>query len=83
MVSISPIFFRLCSLGLKRSGITRRRKNWACIQIGAAADPQPWGRAPGAEAGGDYKAAAQELGLHPNSLLRLIRNLGLCDLLKS
>jgi transcriptional regulator with GAF, ATPase, and Fis domain len=35
------------------------------------------------EAGGDYKAAAQELGLHPNSLLRLIRNLGLRDLLKS
>jgi transcriptional regulator with GAF, ATPase, and Fis domain len=34
------------------------------------------------EAGGDYKAAAQRLGLHPNSLLRLIRNLGLRDLLK-
>jgi transcriptional regulator with GAF, ATPase, and Fis domain len=26
---------------------------------------------------GDYKAAAELLGLHPNSLLRLIRNLGL------
>ena len=36
-----------------------------------------------AESGGDYKAAAQKLGLHPNSLLRLIRNLGLRDLLKS
>jgi transcriptional regulator with GAF, ATPase, and Fis domain len=35
------------------------------------------------ETGGDYKAAAQRLGLHPNSLLRLIRNLGLRDLLKS
>jgi transcriptional regulator with GAF, ATPase, and Fis domain len=35
------------------------------------------------EAGGDYKTAAQRLGLHPNSLLRLIRNLGLRDLLKS
>ena len=34
------------------------------------------------EAGGDYKLAAQNLGLHPNSLLRLIRNLGLRDLLK-
>jgi transcriptional regulator with GAF, ATPase, and Fis domain len=35
------------------------------------------------EAGGDYKAAALRLGLHPNSLLRLIRNLGLRDLPKS
>lgn len=36
-----------------------------------------------AEAGGDYKVAAKLLGLHPNSLLRLIRNLGLRDVLKS
>jgi Nif-specific regulatory protein len=35
------------------------------------------------EADGDYKAAAKRLGLHPNSLLRLIRNLGLRDVLKS
>jgi Nif-specific regulatory protein len=35
-----------------------------------------------AEANGDYKAAAQLLGLHPNSLLRLIRNLGLRELLR-
>jgi DNA-binding NtrC family response regulator len=35
-----------------------------------------------AEAGGDYKAAAKRLGVHPNSLLRLIRNLGLRDMLK-
>jgi Nif-specific regulatory protein len=35
-----------------------------------------------AEANGDYKAAAQLLGLHPNSLLRLIRNLGIRDLLR-
>jgi len=35
------------------------------------------------EAGGDYKAAAKRLGLHPNSLLRLVRNLGLRDVLKS
>ena len=34
------------------------------------------------EAGGDYKAAAARLGLHPNSLLRLVRNLGLRDVLK-
>ncbi len=34
------------------------------------------------EAGGDYKAAAERLGLHPNSLLRLVRNLGLRDVLK-
>jgi len=26
---------------------------------------------------GDYKAAAQILGVHPNSLLRMVRNLGL------
>jgi Nif-specific regulatory protein len=31
------------------------------------------------QAGGDYKAAAQLLGLHPNSLLRLVRRLGLRD----
>ena len=35
------------------------------------------------EAGGDYKAAAAMLGLHPNSLLRLVRTLGLRDALKS
>lgn len=29
------------------------------------------------DAGGDYKIAAGALGLHPNSLLRLIRNLGM------
>ena len=29
------------------------------------------------QSGGDYKAAARLLGIHPNSLLRLIRNLGL------
>ena len=34
------------------------------------------------EAGGDYKVAAAMLGLHPNSLLRLVRNLGLRDALK-
>ena len=33
------------------------------------------------EAKGDYKAAAALLGLHPNSLLRLIRNLSLRDTL--
>lgn len=27
--------------------------------------------------GGDYKAAARLLGIHPNYLLRLVRNLGL------
>lgn len=32
-----------------------------------------------AQANGDYKAAAQILGLHPNSLLRLIRTLSLRD----
>jgi Nif-specific regulatory protein len=35
------------------------------------------------ESGGDYKAAARRLGLHPNSLLRLVRNLGLREVLKS
>ncbi len=35
------------------------------------------------EAGGDYKMAAAMLGLHPNSLLRLVRNLGLRDALKT
>jgi two-component system response regulator HydG len=35
------------------------------------------------EAGGDYKKAAAQLGLHPNSLLRLVRNLGLRDVLGS
>jgi transcriptional regulator of acetoin/glycerol metabolism len=33
------------------------------------------------EARGDYKTAAAVLGLHPNSLLRLIRNLNLRDTL--
>jgi two-component system, NtrC family, response regulator HydG len=33
------------------------------------------------EANGDYKVAAAILGLHPNSLLRLIRNLNLRDVL--
>ena len=28
---------------------------------------------------GDYKAAARLLGIHPNYLLRLVRNLGLKD----
>jgi two-component system response regulator HydG len=35
------------------------------------------------ESHGDYKAAAQMLGLHPNSLLRLVRNLGLRERLKN
>ena len=35
------------------------------------------------QAKGDYKAAAGLLGLHPNSLLRLVRNLGLRQVLKS
>jgi len=35
------------------------------------------------DAAGDYKVAAQKLGLHPNSLLRLVRNLGLREILKS
>jgi len=34
------------------------------------------------ESSGDYKAAAAALGLHPNSLLRLVRTLGLRELLK-
>ncbi len=34
------------------------------------------------QSGGDYKNAAQLLGMHPNSLLRLVRNLGLRDVLK-
>ncbi len=34
------------------------------------------------QSGGDYKAAAQLLGLHPNSLLRLVRTLGLRPLLR-
>ena len=33
------------------------------------------------EASGDYKIAARALGLHPNSLLRLVRTLGLRDTL--
>ena len=32
-----------------------------------------------AQANGDYKQAAKLLGLHPNYLLRLVRNLGLRD----
>lgn len=35
-----------------------------------------WGQAKG-----DYKGAAKLLGIHPNSLLRLVRNLGLRELL--
>ena len=34
------------------------------------------------EANGDYKEAANILGIHPNSLLRLIRRHGLRDTLK-
>lgn len=34
------------------------------------------------QAGGDYKGAAQILGLHPNYLLRLVKNLGLREALK-
>ena len=34
------------------------------------------------QSAGDYKRAAQLLGMHPNSLLRLVRNLGLRDVLK-
>ncbi len=34
------------------------------------------------QAGGDYKGAAKLLGLHPNYLLRLVRNLGLREALK-
>ncbi|HEV8144724.1 MAG TPA: hypothetical protein VGP79_00005, partial [Bryobacteraceae bacterium] len=36
-----------------------------------------------AEADGDYKSAAAKLGMHPNSLLRLIRRLGLRDTLRA
>jgi DNA-binding NtrC family response regulator len=32
-----------------------------------------------ARGGGDYKQAAKLLGLHPNYLLRLVRNMGLRD----
>ncbi len=35
------------------------------------------------EAGGDYKLAAAKLNIHPNSLIRLIRTLGLRESLKS
>ena len=34
------------------------------------------------ESGGDYKLAAAKLNIHPNSLIRLIRNLGLRGILK-
>jgi DNA-binding PucR family transcriptional regulator len=34
------------------------------------------------EAGGDYKLAALKLNIHPNSLLRLVRTLGLREILK-
>jgi transcriptional regulator with GAF, ATPase, and Fis domain len=34
------------------------------------------------QSGGDYKGAAQLLGLHPNYLLRLVRNLGLREALR-
>jgi transcriptional regulator with GAF, ATPase, and Fis domain len=34
------------------------------------------------ECGGDYKLAAGKLNIHPNSLLRLVRTLGLRDVLK-
>jgi transcriptional regulator of acetoin/glycerol metabolism len=34
------------------------------------------------QARGDYRAAASLLGVHPNSLLRMIRTLGLRDSLK-
>ena len=34
------------------------------------------------QAGGDYKGAARILGLHPNYLLRLVRNLRLREALK-
>jgi transcriptional regulator with GAF, ATPase, and Fis domain len=36
-----------------------------------------------AEAGGDYKIAAGKLGMHPNSLLRVIRRLGLRESLSA
>jgi Nif-specific regulatory protein len=35
------------------------------------------------DAEGDYKSAAAKLGMHPNSLLRLIRRLGLRDTLRA
>ena len=35
-----------------------------------------------ASSGGDYRAAAALLGLHPNYLLRLVRNLGLRDAIR-
>src|SRR5207248_4571240 len=34
------------------------------------------------ESGGDYKLAAAKLNIHPNSLLRLVRTLGLREILK-
>ena len=34
------------------------------------------------QAGGDYKGAAKFLGVHPNYLLRLVRNLDLKDAVK-
>jgi DNA-binding NtrC family response regulator len=34
------------------------------------------------ESRGDYKQAAAKLNIHPNSLLRLVRTLGLRDILK-
>jgi two-component system, NtrC family, response regulator HydG len=34
------------------------------------------------QCGGNYVAAAKALGLHPNSLLRLVRSLGLRSVLK-
>jgi len=35
------------------------------------------------QAGGNYVGAAKALGLHPNSLLRLVRSLGLRSLIKA
>jgi transcriptional regulator with GAF, ATPase, and Fis domain len=35
------------------------------------------------QSGGDYKGAARMLGLHPNYLLRLVRNLNLRDVIKA
>jgi transcriptional regulator with GAF, ATPase, and Fis domain len=34
------------------------------------------------ESGGDYKLAAVKLSIHPNSLIRLVRRLGLRESLK-
>jgi DNA-binding NtrC family response regulator len=34
------------------------------------------------ESGGDYKLAAAKLSIHPNSLIRLIRTLGLRESLR-